>query len=206
MNALVHQRAAVLRPGTAPRGLLIVRHCAVPKDARCAVDQLSKTAVLQRLVQLLDRCVKAVLMAYAQGDLVRLCLRDHLFCISGGERHRLFHQHMLSVLDAVEGDLRMVSALRRNRTAVDLHLFQHLFIVRIDGRAHAHQFLVLSCLLFCALRHRVTDGNQFTDVFIFSRSNNMIFRNTAAADEGKAKFIHLIPSSRIRSSCNRNFA
>src|SRR5699024_2645690 len=59
VDALVHQRAAVVRPGAAPLGLVVVVAVAVPADVNRAVGELAAAARLQRLAHLLHRYVKA---------------------------------------------------------------------------------------------------------------------------------------------------
>src|SRR5699024_963604 len=124
MNALVHQRAAVLSPGAAPRSLLIIRHRTVPKNTGRTVDKLSETAVLKGTVQLADRSVKAVLMANADRNALLLRLREDFLRIGCGKGHRLFNQHIFPVRDAVKRNCGMITALRRNGAAIDRKLLK----------------------------------------------------------------------------------
>ena len=78
----------------------------------------------ERLAQLLDRRVEAVLVADAQRDALFLRFLDYLLRVLCGQGHRLLHQHMLAAADAVQRDSRMVAALGGNGAAVYLHFLE----------------------------------------------------------------------------------
>ena len=112
VDALVHQAAAVLRPGTPPRRLIVVVPVTVPADVDAAVGELSETASLYGMAQLLHRHVEAVLVAGGNFNVLFLAAADDLVRIVHAHGHGLFNDDVYPRVDAGEGDLGVDAALR----------------------------------------------------------------------------------------------
>ena len=112
VDALVHQAAAVLRPGAAPRCLIVVVPVTVPADVDAAVGELSEAPPLYGVAQLLHRHVEAVLVAGGHLDVLFLAAADDLVRVVHAHGHGLFDNDVHPRVDAGEGDLGVDAALR----------------------------------------------------------------------------------------------
>ncbi len=194
MDALVHQRAAILGPGAAPRRLLIIGHAAVPQHAHRAADQPAEAPVVQRAAQLPHRRVEAVLVADAEGHAPRLRLADHALRVGGAQGHGLFDQRVLARADAVQRDAGVVAALGRHGAAVGVDLLQHLMVVGVDFRLFARRGQTIGRLFLRAFGHRVADGGQLHDIPVRRRRRDVVFGNPAAANQCKTVLLHFFVS------------
>ena len=108
------------------------------------------------------------------------CQRHYAVGIGHAHGHRLFNNDMYAMLNAVQGNFRMETALCRDRYENRLLLIQHLFIVRIpvDGAILLQAMLCQHCLHM--FRHNVTDGCNLQ--MVGDCRLDMVGGYTAAAD------------------------
>ena len=66
MDALIHQTAAVLRPGAAPGRLGVVFFATAPQNVSRAVQHSAETAFFHSGTNLLHRLIETVLMTDAE--------------------------------------------------------------------------------------------------------------------------------------------
>ena len=112
VDALVHQAAAVLRPGAPPRCLIVVVPVTVPADVDAAVGEFAEAPPLYGMAQLLHRHVEAVLVAGGHLDVLFLAAADDLVRVVHAHGHGLFDNDVHPRVDAGEGDLGVDAALR----------------------------------------------------------------------------------------------
>ena len=206
MNALVHQCAAVLFPSTAPRSLLVIRHGAVPQNAGSTVYQLAEAVRLYGMVKLLNRSVKAILVANSQFQATGVGFLNHELCVVSRKCHRLFYQNVLAAAQAVQRNFSMVAAFGGNGAAVNFLLFECLFIIGVNGRALTGFFLQAVCLLFCPFLNEVTYGYKFHKSIVFRRCINVVFRDSSAANQQEIQFFHNVPILHFTSNILVSYA
>ena len=135
MDALVHQAAAVLRPGAPPGRLGIIGPVPVPAHMDRPVGQPAETPRLQRPAGFLHRYIKAVLVAGADRNALLPASPDDLLRVLHGHGHGLFDDDGNMAVYAVQGNPGVKAALGGNRHQFRLRLRQHGQIVPIasDG-------------------------------------------------------------------------
>ena len=130
MARLVRQHAAVQRPGAAPRILVVILLPAAPAHAHRAEHELAEASGVERLAQLDDRHVEAVLLHHEQPDAVLVAGADHLVGVVERQRHRLLDDDVLAVgrepiacsacrplsvrMTTTSGDARAISSMSVN--------------------------------------------------------------------------------------------
>ena len=180
VDALVHQRAAVLRPGASPFGLVVVVAVAVPADVDRAVGELAEAARLQRLAHLLHRYVKAVLVAGRDLDALLLTAADDLVGVGDAHRHRLFDDDIDAVVDAVQSNLGVDTALGGDADQLRLLLFDHFLIVGVAVDRAVVLQLMLCKQVFHLLGDDITDGCELQ--MVVEHRLDVVGCDSAAAD------------------------
>ena len=180
VDALVHQRAAVLRPGASPFGLVVVVAVAVPADVDRAVGELAEAARLQRLAHLLHRYVKAVLVAGGDLDALLLAAADDLVCVGDAHRHRLFDDDIDAVVDAVQSNLGVDTALGGDADQLRLLLFDHFLIVGVAVDRAVVLQLMLCKQVFHLLGDDIADGCELQ--MVVEHRLDVVGCDSAAAD------------------------
>ena len=180
MDALVHQRAAVLRPGASPFGLVVVVAVAVPADVDRAVGELAEAARLQRLAHLLHRYVKAVLVAGGNLDALLLAAADDLVGVGDAHRHRLFDDDIDAVVDAVQGNLGMHAALGGDAHQLRLLLLDHFLIIGIAVDRVVVLQVVLCQKILHLLGDDIADGRELQ--MVVEHRLDVVGCDSAAAD------------------------
>ncbi|CAN4071007.1 Dihydrolipoamide acetyltransferase component of pyruvate dehydrogenase complex, partial [Dysosmobacter welbionis] len=181
MDALVHHAASVLGPSAAPGGLVVIALVPVPAHMDGAVGELAEPALLQGLPGGLDRRIEPVLVAGAHLDMVGLGSLHNGVGIRHGHGHGLFDDDVDAVGDAVEGDLRVDSALRGNGRQSGLLRLDHLPIVGIAADGSVLLQAVLGQEGLHGLRLDVAHSGQFQ--VVVQHGFDVVDGDPAAADE-----------------------
>ena len=181
VDALVHEAAAVLGPGAAPGGLIVVAVIPVPADMYGAVGDLTEAACLQGLTHLLDSHIEAVLVA--SGDLHTLfrAAADDLLGVVHIHGHGLFDDDVHTVVNAIKGDLGMDAALGGNGGQGNVVFRQHLLIVGIALDGGVVLQVVLSQQRLHFLRQHIAHGDDLQ--LVVDGGLHVIHSNAAAADK-----------------------
>ena len=194
VDALVHESAAVLLPGPAPGRLLVIGLAAVPAHVDGAVGDGAEAALVERPPQLLDGEVEAVLVADGNLDALLAGALDDQVGVSHGHGHRLLDDHVDAALDAVEGDLGVLTALGRDAHELDLRVsVEHRGVVAAalgPGEVPAAGLLEHDVELGGV---DVADGDEIQAVV--GNGLDMVDRDPAAADES----VFHVPSFLMRA-------
>ena len=135
VHRLVHEHAAVVRPGSAPRFRVVVGLVARPPQADGPQHEPAEAPLLQRLARLHNRQVVAILVDDEQLDAVHVARFDHPVRILQPQRQRLFDDERPPVLDQVEDVATVRAAWRQDGEHVDrvADLAHHL-VDAVEGR------------------------------------------------------------------------
>lgn len=114
VDALIHQRSAVLSPCAAPVARGVIFFVAPPQHVNAAVQQSAEPAVVDRAARELHRTVEAVLVVRAHRNAGGIGGGDYAPRVCHRERYRLFDYHIAARRDAVKSHGGMRTALRRN--------------------------------------------------------------------------------------------
>ena len=182
MDALVHQAAAVLRPGAPPRGLIVVVPVTVPADVDAAVGEFAEAPPLYGMAQLLHRHVEAVLVAGGHLDVLFLAAADDLVRVVHAHGHGLFDDDVHPRVDTGEGDLGVDAALRGDGGQLQVGMLgQQLFVVRVAGDGIVVLEVILGQQLLHLLRQHVAHSDDVQ--LVVQGGLHVVDRDAAAADQ-----------------------
>ena len=137
MDALVHQRAAVVLPGAAPGGRVEIGFVAVAAHLSRRVKEPSEGAAVRRGLHGPNGGGEAQLMIDAQAHAVFFLRGDHGVGVLQREGDGLFHDHVRPGLHAVAGDAALDPAAQRQRCELGPDLLEHAPVVGVHGRSGA---------------------------------------------------------------------
>ena len=181
MDALIHQAAAVLGPSAPPLGLIVIAAVTVPAHMDGAVGQAAETAALQSPAQLLHRHIEAVLMARGHLHALLGAAADDLLGVVHGHGHGLLDDDVDAVVDAVEGDLRVDTALGGDAGQGDVILGDHLLVVGVALDGGVVLQVVPGQQSLHLLRQHVAHGDDLQ--LVVDGGLHVVDRDTAAADQ-----------------------
>ena len=161
VDALIHQRAAVLCPGSSPFCLIVVIAVAVPTNMDGTMREFTKASCFQCFSHLLNRYIKTVLMASRNLNAFFFTAANDLLCICNAHCHWFFNDNIDTVVDAVQSDFCMNTAFSCNADQFWLFLFDHLFIIGIAMDGCIVIEFMLCKQIFHLLRHNVADCCKF---------------------------------------------
>ena len=189
MDALVHQRAAVLGPGAPPGSLLVIAGAPVPADMGRAVQHPAKAALFHRVPDFLNGFVKPVLVAGAQLQAPPVRLGDQTARVRQGKGQRLFDNHMTARPQHVQTNGGVPAASRSHGAQFRPLLFQHLPVVGIAAHPGPPLLRQRGEHRLHPFRNRVAHGAQIQRTGVVHNGGNMVGRDAAAADQPIADWI-----------------
>ncbi len=133
VDALVHERAAVLGPGAAPGCLLVVGAAAVPADMYGTVGKPAEASGLKCPAHFLDRNVETVLVAGGNLDVFFVGESNDPVGVVEGHGHWLLDDDVDAVFDAENCDFGMESALSGNAGQFGAALLYHGLVVSVPA-------------------------------------------------------------------------
>ena len=136
MDGLVGDASAVLRPRPAPRRQIIVFLRPVPSDTRRDHQDTTKPALIERVLQELDRTIEPVLLDCEQSDACFAGSRDHGIRVRETQCHGLLDDDVAAKpFHHIDSHARMVPAFGTHIHDVDWLVFKHVSVVRVPWHA-----------------------------------------------------------------------
>ena len=190
VHGLVHEDAAIVRPGAAPRFGVVVRLVARPSQPNRSKHEPAESALLQRLAGLQDRQVVAILMDDEELDTMRIAGLDHPVGVLEPQGERLFDDERTAVLDQVEHVLAVRAAWRQDIDDVNpiAHASHHLVDRRKPGS------LELPGELARARPVQIHKSADFSFVQIVMQDMRVLARDTSAPHQRESQVAHRISS------------
>ena len=155
----------------------------------CKID-IPKLPCFTGSVQCLGIVTETVLVADGKFLAGFLPCVQHLLCVLGIVRHRLFAHHMLACLKGSNRDraVRHVGGTYVNHINLNARIRQHFLVIGVNLRALCAVFF--TCLL-CPLRNDVTERYHNSLVLIrLDRRHMLLICDTAASNDCYSQFAH----------------
>ena len=181
VDTLVHQAAAVLRPGAPPGRLGIVVPVPVPANMDGAMGNLSEATRFQRPAGFLHRNVETILMAGGNLHALFFTAADDLLRVIHGHSHGLLNDNVDAMIDAVQRDFGVKAGLGGNTDKGNIIFRQHLLVVGVTSDGSVLFQTVLGEQRLHGLGLYVADGDNVQ--IVVNGGFDVIRGNSATADQ-----------------------